>query len=229
MTVENLIFRDENKAPNQKHIKQRVAIPRLKTDGRLQKIAFFGSADVSEKSTEYQQAFEAAKMLAANGKIIVNGGGPGIMDASTQGADAVNGKTIAITFYPQDMPEFEGRSDTNIVTEELRTTNYVERMMGLLSEADAFIIFRGGTGTLSEWSTAWLLAHLYYDKYKPIFLYGDFWHEYMAATEKCFLIGPEEKEVYRIVENNEQLLDAMHEMESIFAKRRADDETKKKA
>lgn len=226
MTVENLIFRDDKKTPNQKHIKQRIAIPRLKTDGRLQKIAFFGSADISEDSLEYQQAFEAAKMLAANGKIIVNGGGPGIMNASTKGADAVGGKTIAITFYPQDMPEFEGRAGENVVTEELRTTNYIERMMGLLSEADAFIIFRGGTGTLSEWATAWLLAHLYYDKYKPIFLYGDFWHDFMAATEKYFLIGPEEKEIYRIVENNEQLLDAMHEMESNFAKRRAEEEEK---
>ena len=40
-------------------------------------------------------------------------------------------------------------------------------MFGLMSQSDLFICFRGGTGTLSEWATAWLLAHLYYGHHKP--------------------------------------------------------------
>ena len=224
MTIENLTYlqspnyRDQHKHPDNKHLKQRVAIPRLKTSGLLQKIAFFGSADIKETDPLYQEAFNAAQMLARNGKTIVNGGGPGIMNASTQGAKSVEGDTLGITFYPEDMPEFEGRESLNLVDQEFRTANYIERMMGLLSESDAFVVFKGGTGTLSEWATAWLLGHLYYDKFKPLFLYGEFWHEFMESVNQHFMIGKSEQKVYKIVNNLPELLEAIHKTEKEFAK-----------
>jgi predicted Rossmann-fold nucleotide-binding protein len=46
----------------------------------------------------------------------------------------------------------------NVVDQEIKTANYLERMAGLMDNADLFVFFRGGTGTLSEWATAWLLG-----------------------------------------------------------------------
>ena len=85
----------------------------------IKKVAFFGYADAKPKSKLYQEAFATAKLLARHGYTIVNGGGPGVMDASTQGAVAGGGDTIAVTFNPQDAPGFEGRYVRNIVDKEI--------------------------------------------------------------------------------------------------------------
>ncbi len=192
-----------------------VHVPGLKTDWLISRVAFFGSADVSSESRIYREAFECAKLLAERGKIIINGGGPGIMQASTEGAEAVGGKTIGVTLHPldDDLLEFEGQSPNNHLTLEIKTQNYIERLFGLLSQADIFVCFRGGTGTLSEWATAWLVGHLYYGRHKPIVLYGSFWFDVMEAINANFLVGEKERNIYRIVENKEQLLAVIEGLE----------------
>ncbi len=195
----------------------RVHVPRLKTDWHLDRIAFFGSADIGPEHPVYQDAFACAQELASHGKIIVNGGGPGVMQASTQGAESVGGQIIGVTLYnPKDLPEFEGQSKDNHLTLEIRTRNYIERMFGLMSQADAFVCFYGGTGTLSEWATAWLLAHLYYGNHKPLVLYGSFWFDVMEAINRNFLIGEKERNVYRIVENKNQLIAVIEGLEKEY-------------
>lgn len=192
-----------------------VYMPDLKTNWKLDRVAFFGSADIPSESPLYQEAFACAKLLAQHGKIIVNGGGPGIMQASTQGAESVGGQTIGVTLNPdkEDMPEFEGEASGNRLTLQYKTKNYIERMFGLLALADVFVCFRGGTGTLSEFSTAWLLAHLYYGRHKPLILYGNFWFEVMENINCNFLIGEKERNIYRIVENKEQLFAVIEGLE----------------
>ena len=190
-----------------------VIIPEVKTHCQINNIAFYGSADVDSKHPLYIEAENIAKRLATEGKTIVNGGGPGVMQAATEGAEAVGGETLVVTFYPKDAPEFEGRFESNHADKEIVTANYIERMFGLMDNADAFICFQGGTGTLSEWATAWLLAHIYHGKHKPIILYGQFWHELMDVVNEHFFIGEKEKEVYKIVTNPDELLVALAEFE----------------
>ena len=56
--------------------------------GAITKIAFFGDANIPEEDSVYKDAFKAAEILAKEGYTIVNGGGPGVMNASTHGAEA---------------------------------------------------------------------------------------------------------------------------------------------
>ena len=200
-------------------MKKNITIPQHKQNCDITKIAIFGSADIDEQHPLYRETFSIARHLAYNGKIIVNGGGPGAMDAATKGAQAGGGKTIGVTFYPADMPEFEGRYYKNIVDQEIKTVSYVERMFGLMDNADAFICVQGGTGTLSEWATAWLLAHLHYGNHKPIILYGDFWHEVMTVIDEHFFLSRKEHEVYRIAKNQDELLEALQLFEQELADR----------
>lgn len=200
-------------------MKTQIPIPQAKKNCRLKYIAIFGSADVDPKHPLYQETVNIARTLAYHDKVIVNGGGPGVMDAATQGAHQAGGETVAVTFYPADMPEFEGRFYKNIVDHEIKTKNYVERLFGLIDHADAFICMRGGTGTLSEWATAWLLAHLYYGNHKPIILYGEFWRDLMRLINDQFLIGQKENQVYKIVKDEGELIEALHEFEKELALR----------
>jgi len=199
--------------------KTEITIPEIKEFCNIKKVAIFGSADVDEKNPLFQEVFNIARFLAYQGKVVVNGGGPGTMLAATLGAESVAGETVAVTFNPKDMPEFEGVDGQNKVDKKIIATNYIERMFGLMDQADAFICVRGGTGTLSEWATAWLLGHLYYGNHKPIILYGDFWHEVMRVINEYFFIGEKETEVYKIVSNEDELIIALNEFESELATR----------
>lgn len=200
-------------------MKTQITVPQIKKHNEIRSVALFGSADVDEMHPLYQEAFKVARHLAYNGKKIVNGGGPGVMEAATKGAQSVGGETVAVTFYPKDMPEFEGRAQTNQVDLEIKTANYIERMFKLMEHADAFVCFQGGTGTLSEWATAWLLAHLYYGNHKPLILYGQFWHDVVRVIVDNFLIGAKEEGVYKIVKDEAELILAMEEFEREFKQR----------
>ncbi|MCA9370206.1 LOG family protein [Candidatus Woesebacteria bacterium] len=200
-------------------MKTTISTPRQKQPCAINSVAIFGSADVDERHPLYREAFSIARFLAYQGKTVVDGGGPGTMDAATKGAESADGNTIAVTFYPKDMPEFEGRYFENNVDTEIKTANYIERMFGLMDVSDAVICMQGGTGTLSEWATAWLLAHLYYGNHKPLILYGSFWHEVMSVMNTHFFIGEKENTVYRIADNLEELHEALWLFEQEIAQR----------
>lgn len=190
-------------------IKTEISIPQMKRHCDIKNVAIFGSADIDENHPLYSEVFTVCRYLAYHDKVIINGGGPGVMDAATKGAQAGGGETLVVTFYPKDMPEFEGRYTGNHADKEIKTANYVERMFGLIQHADIFIIFQGGTGTLSEWGTAWLLSHLYHGNHKPLILYGAFWEKVMEVIDEHFFIGAKEHEVYRIVKNEDELIHAL--------------------
>jgi len=179
----------------------------------IKNIAFFGDANIPKGDSVYQDAYNLAKTLAKKGFAIVNGGGPGVMNAATQGAESVNGETISVTFTPSDAPGYEGRYLGNVTDEEIVTTNYIERMFKLLEHGDMFVIFKGGSGTLSELGTAWVLAKLYFGHHKPFILYGRFWEEIIDVLRKNLNLDREELSVFEICENETQVVDAIFKFE----------------
>lgn len=191
-----------------------IEVPSAKIEPKIKRIAIFGSADVDEEHPLYSEVFNVARTLAYHDKVIVDGGGPGTMHAATHGAESAGGETLAVTFYPKNAPQFEGKSSGNIADREIRTANYIERMFTLMDNADAFVCFQGGTGTLSEWATAWLLAHIYYGHHKPLILYGRFWRDVMSTIKEHFFIGKSEDDVYKIVENPGELMQALNDFEA---------------
>lgn len=199
----------------------RVQVPSPKLHSAIKNVCFFGSADIDEHDPLYQEAFNVARYLAYHDKVIVNGGGPGVMQASTQGAKSAGGQTLAITFAPDPLeaPQFEGRFEMNKVDIEIKTKNYVERMFGLMEHSDAFIVFKGGTGTLSEWATAWLMAHIYFGNHKPFILYGEFWNDVIQVITDNFFIGQTEMQVFEVVKNEEELIPVLTRFERELAMR----------
>lgn len=180
---------------------------------KFKKVAFFGDAAVLPKSIYYQSAYYSAQKLARLGYTIVNGGGPGIMDAATRGADSVGGKTESVTFYPEHATGFEGRYLANNTDKEIRTHNYIERMFKLMEESDIFLIFQGGTGTISELGTAWVLAKLYYGHHKPFILVGSFWRAVIGAIHDNLLIDAKEMDVFKIADSVEEIVPMMKQLE----------------
>jgi uncharacterized protein (TIGR00730 family) len=171
---------------------------------KIKHISYFGFADAAENDPLYKEAFECARYLTSKGYVAINGGGPGTMRAVSEGARAAGGKAIGVTFYPKDITNFEGRDLHNYLDREIKTKNYLERTLKLLELGDAYVIFRGGTGTISEFGMAWGLARLYFGHHKPLILYGDFWNEIIKNFERHMRIRPEDLKVYKVVDTPEE-------------------------
>lgn len=185
----------------------------------IKNIAFFGDADISPADETYKHAFDCAELLAQNGYVIVDGGGPGVMEAATSGAEKGGGKTISVTFDPVNAPGFEGKYVGNVTDEEIVTTNYIERMFKLMEYSDTFVMFKGGSGTISEFGTAWVLAKLYYGRHKPFILFGDFWIPIIDAIKDNMNIDAKEYSVFEICRNKEEVLATIKKFEEKFSKR----------
>ena len=175
----------------------------------IKNVAFFGFSETHPGEELYDSAFNTAQALAKKDYVIVNGGGPGVMAASTSGAESVNGETLAVTFYPKNAPGFEGRYVKNMVDKEIKTGTYIERMFKLLEHGDVYIIFNGGTGTLSEFATAWCLARLYFGTHKPFILYGDFWHQIIKSIKENMHLRGVEESIFKIVNSPQKAVEAI--------------------
>lgn len=179
----------------------------------IKRVTFLGYADAKEGDELFNSAVSVAKLCAEKGLTVINGGGPGVMKASTIGAKQAGGRAIGVTFYPKDIPIFEGRDETNKVDELIVTDNYLARTLKLLEEGQVYIIFNGGSGTISEFGMAWGLAKLYFGHHKPLILYGNFWNNIIQSFKDNMIMRPEELEVYKIVNSPARVLEAIREFE----------------
>lgn len=185
---------------------------------KFESVAFFGDAAIDEQHPVFRTAYIIAQKLARVGYSIVNGGGPGVMLASTQGAESVQGKTLSVTFYPEHATGFEGRYLSNQTDREIKTENYIERIFELVAKSDVLLLFKGGTGTLSELGLVWVLAKLYYGHHKPFILVGNFWRPIIGAIHENLLIDAKEMDVFKIVDGVDDVLPAIRHFEKVLNK-----------
>src|SRR3990172_293777 len=186
---------------------------------KIKQIAYFGFADAAPNDPLYKEAFDVAKLLTEKGYVAINGGGPGTMRAVSEGAKAAQGTAVGVTFYPKDITNFEGRDPQNPFDVEIKTKNYLERTLKLLELGDAYVVLKGGTGTISEFGMSWGLARLYFGHHKPLILYGEFWNNIIDAFVKNMRIRPEELKVYKVVNTPEEALRALNTFEDTLAQR----------
>lgn len=188
-----------------------------KKDSRLlHSVTFFGDSAISEDSKIYKDVWEASKTLAEHGYTIVNGGGPGVMKAATDGAEKGGGKTVAIYWQPKLASFFEGRNLANVTDEYETASNYMTRTLGLIEKGDAYVVCKGGTGTISEFGMVWALAKLYYGCHKPVILFGEFWDPIIETIQNQMNIDETElavlyrantsSEIISILERHELLV-----------------------
>lgn len=190
----------------------------MNDDHRLIKtVSCLGFADAQPDDPLFKEAYDVGKALAEAGYVVANGGGPGVMRATTEGAKAGGGKAIGVTFYPKDVANFEGRDKNNNFDEEIKTDNYLERTLKLLEVGQAYVIFKGGTGTISEFGMAWGLARLYFGHHKPLVLYGKFWENILAAFLANMRMRPEEFQVYRIATSPDEVIKTLEIFEYMLS------------
>lgn len=133
-------------------------------------VTVFGSSRPKEGEEEYEVAYELGAALARAGFVVCNGGFGGSMEASARGAKEAGGKTIGVTFTALGPRRANAWIDQVIQEETL-----IHRTMKLVELGDAYIILKGGTGTLLELAVVWEFINKGLMHEKPIVILGSFW------------------------------------------------------
>lgn len=110
------------------------------------KVSVFGSARTPASDPNYQLAKELARRMAEAGWMVVTGAGPGIMSAANEGAgqESSFGVNIVLPFEAKPNPFIA--SDPKLINFKY----FFTRKLMFMKEAEAFVLFPGGFGTLDE-------------------------------------------------------------------------------
>jgi uncharacterized protein (TIGR00725 family) len=200
-----------------------------KTKKIIKRVAIFGDADAKRTDQHFIDAYNTAKLLAENGYIIVNGGGTGVMLAATLGAKEGRGKVEIVVLDPRKKPaNYEGFSKENyeLADKTIKTKDYPSRLNKLIEVGDAFVIFNGGVGTLSEVGLTWQMAKFEYGYHEPLIFFGKELEFLVKELISQLKYDPIEKKLYEIVLTPEEVLqtiknrkgNGINEQTSLFAK-----------
>jgi uncharacterized protein (TIGR00730 family) len=113
---------------------------------QVRKVTVFGSARTRPDTPLYQMATDLGKQLADAGFMVITGGGPGIMQATNEGAGPEHsfGVNIRLPFEQKPNPVLVGNP------RHITYKYFFNRKVAFLKEADAVVLFPGGFGTLDE-------------------------------------------------------------------------------
>jgi hypothetical protein len=184
-----------------------------KTNKIIKKVAIFGDSEAKKSEQHFIDAFNTAKLLAENGYVIVNGGGGGIMLAATLGAKAGGGKVEIVILDPKKKPDnFEGYNKENhdLADKIYSTSNYPERLNKLIEVGEAFVIFNGGVGTLSEIGLSWQMAKFDYGNHEPLIFFGEEMNSVIEELVGTLNYDILEKKLYEIVLTPEEVLKTLN-------------------
>lgn len=176
---------------------------------------------LAELSHYYNEAREFSQIISrrANGnghrcKVIVSGGGPGVMEAASRGAHDVGGKCIGLNIV---LPHEQAPNE--FVTPELcfNFHYFAIRKMHFLMRAEALVCFPGGFGTLDELFEALTLIQTRKMRRIPVILFGkDFWERIInwEALAEAGTISREDLELFEYVETAEEAMTVIDDWES---------------
>lgn len=206
------IFGAENPSKALKDFEKLARDEFMKREGHkpkeIRRIAFLGGATFNPEDETFKDAYEVAKLLAQNGYEVMNGGGPGVMRASTMGAHDGGGKVTVVTYHPAyKHKNYEGVDPFNFYDDEIMTVDYFDRTKVMLQNSDAHIVFKGGTGTISEFGMTWASSRIHEGHHKPIVLYGQFWHKILKVFDETMTMREGELELVTVLTSPKEVLE----------------------
>ena len=146
-------------------------------------VTVFGSSRPEVGHADYEEARALGAELAKRGFAVCTGGYGGTMEAASRGAKESGGKVYGVT------AEFFARKANEWVDVEVRKNTWQERLFGLIEMGDAFVVCKGGTGTLVELAVAWEMLNKGVMAGKPMVVLGSFWRPIVDRVREVEL-GP---------------------------------------
>jgi uncharacterized protein (TIGR00730 family) len=167
-------------------------------------VSIFGSARVREGHPYYEAARETARRFGAAGFTVITGGGPGLMEAANRGAQEGGGVSVGFNI---ELPHEQYANPYLDVSLTFRYF-YVRKTM-FVKQAEGFVIFPGGFGTLDELFEALTLIQT--DKVLdfPVVLFGrQYWDGLLDWVRDPLLVeemvAPDDVELLKVTDDPEE-------------------------
>jgi len=166
----------------------------------------YGGASVTPGGPDWQLAHDVGRFLAEAGYGVLSGGYEGVMAACSQGAAEAGGHVIGaeVGLFRQRGLELNRWVVERVPFETLR-----DRLYFLVQRPDAFVVLRGGVGTLSELALIWSLLQVGELPARPCVLVGPLWRRFVEAFSEAATISPNDLRWLTLVDGAGEVVPAL--------------------
>lgn len=123
------------------------------------RVTVFGSARTPPAGPAYDEVKDLATRVAAMGCEVVTGGGPGLMRAANEGAEAGGGRERNGSIGIRVRLDFE-QATNPFVERAYFHRSFFSRLQHFTLLSNAFVVFPGGIGTTLEAMMVWQLLQV---------------------------------------------------------------------
>jgi|SRR5690606_20980057 uncharacterized protein (TIGR00730 family) len=169
-------------------------------------VAVYGSASAMPGEPDWQVAYEVGRALATSGYCVLSGGYGGVMEACSQGAAEVGGHVMGAEV---GLFRERGQRLNQWVTEPVPFETLRDRLYFLVQRPDAFVVLRGGVGTLSEMSLLWSLLQVGEIPARPCVLVGPMWRRFIEVFAETSTVSADDLRWLTLVERADQVVPAL--------------------
>jgi uncharacterized protein (TIGR00730 family) len=148
------------------------------------RVSVFGGAWITEDEDEYEHIRRLGQWLADAGAQIVCGGYQGAMAAAAEGAAEAGGVAVGVTISAWDDLVTVNRW----LTHEVVARDLFARLP-LITDADAWVAFSGGVGTLQEVALCWNLVQTELARPRPLILVGERWDRQLQLFRELLRVS----------------------------------------
>jgi len=172
-------------------------------------VSVFGSSMIKPDHKYFKSAEEiCARITKELGYTIVNGGGPGIMDAASRGAKDGGGMAVGLRINHVR----ESIMETS-ATESVNFSYFFVRKALLSFAAEAYIFFPGGFGTFDElFSILTLIQTKKIPRVPVILIHSEFWSPLLSFIkenmhEKALMLETDAINICEITDSPDRVID----------------------
>ncbi len=172
-------------------------------------VSVFGSARVKPDHPYFTTARTIARKLSDAGFSVISGGGPGIMQATNQGAHAGRAPAIGLNI---GLPNEQSSNQYQDI--EINFRYFFARKMMFVRFASAYVVLPGGYGTLDELSECLTLVQTGKSRRIPIILVGRaYWQgllDWLSDTVAAEgMIGEHDIDLMRVIDDPDAVVEAI--------------------
>ena len=173
------------------------------------RIVIFGSARIEKCDPCWNIIYDLAKRIAEEDMDVVTGGGPGLMNAASEGHYAgdvrKNAQSIGLQII---LPK--AQRDANHLDIKKEFSSFSVRLDNFIELANTVIVASGGVGTLLEFFYTWQLMQVKMIRHIPIIFLGEMWPELIRWIKKWLLknslLDKKDIDLLFLVKNNDEAL-----------------------
>ncbi len=187
-------------------------------------VAIFGSARIQKGSSIYQEIHDLAAMISEAGMNIVTGGGPGLMNAASEGHLHGRGeKKVQSIGLKIKLPFEEVESSHLDIKKDF--SRFSSRLDSFISYSNAVVVATGGIGTLLEFIYTWQLLQVKHINNIPIILLGEMWFHFVDWIKKWplkqKLLDPEDMDLLFLAKDVHEAFNMITQAYELYQKKGA--------